>query len=198
MTSVAHFSSAITADRLGSCSDTGMRLFLAALALTAAIVLAQTAAKPPAPQNPPPAGVPPTKVPPAQVPPDKRAPTTSPSKTVNPDDPNAAVIKDFLKRVDGYVALHKKQEGTLPPLPKQTTPQIIDTHERALAKLIQAARSGAKQGDLFTAQMQQLVKRLLVPVFRGTDGAHIREEILDNENKARVVLRPNGRYPDEI
>src|SRR5262245_17824715 len=125
-----------------------MRMLLAALAVAAALIVAQGTSKPPAqvPPNP----VPPTQVPPAQVPPDKRAPTTSPKKTVNPDDPNAAIIKDFVKRVDVYVALHKKIEKRLPPLPKQTTPQIIDQHERALAKLIQAERKGAKQGDIFT------------------------------------------------
>jgi hypothetical protein len=166
------------------------------LALAAAVVGAQSTATPPA--QPPPKSVPPTQVPPAQVPPDKRAPTTSPNKSVNPDDPNADVIKDFLKRVDVYVGLHKKLEKTLPPLPKQTTPQIVDRHERALGKLIQAERKGAKQGDIFTAQMQALVKRLLVPVFRGTDGAHVRAEIMDNEYKGGVVLRPNARHPDEI
>jgi hypothetical protein len=173
-----------------------MRLLLAALALAAVIVLGQSTAKPPA--QPPPVSVPPTQVPPAQVPPDTRAPTTSPKKSVNPDDPNADVIKDFLKRVDVYVALHRKLESTLPPLPRQTTPQIIDQHERALATLLQAERKGAKQGDIFTAQMQALVKRLLVPIFRGTDGALVRAEIMDNEYRGNLVLSPNGRYPDEI
>src|SRR5262245_64068864 len=97
-----------------------MRLLLAALALTAAVVLAQTTSKPPA--QTPPTPVKPTPIPPGQVPPDKRAPTTSPKKSVNPDDPNAAVIKEFLKRVDEYVKLHKQAEDTLPPLPKQTNP----------------------------------------------------------------------------
>ena len=170
-----------------------MRMLLAALALVAAVVVTTT---PPA--QAPPKPVPPTQVPPAQVPPDKRAPTTSPKKSVNPDDPNAAIIKDFLKRVDVYVALHKKFENTLPPLPKQTTPQIIDQHERALAKLIQAGRKRAKQGDIFTVQMQTLVKRLLAPIFSGTDGAHVRAEIMDNEYKGNVVLTPTARYPDEI
>jgi hypothetical protein len=131
-------------------------------------------------------------------PPGQRAPETSAKKSVNPNDANAAVIKDFLKRVDEYVALHKKFEDTLPPLPKQTTPQNIDQHQRALAKLIQQGRKGAKQGDLFTPQMQALVRRLLRPVFAGPDGAHVRTEILDNEYKSNVVLTPNGRYPDEI
>lgn len=155
-----------------------MRMLLAALTLTASLLPVQSA-----PQTPPPG---------------KRAPTTSPKKSVNPDDANAAIIKDFVSRVDTYVALHKKAEATLPPLPKQTNPQIIDQHERALAKLIQAGRKDAKQGDIFAPPMQALVRRLLRPIFSGRDGAHVRAEILDNEYKGNVVLTPNGRYPDEI
>src|SRR4051812_25692078 len=82
--------------------------------------------------------------------PTKRAPATSPKQSVNPSSSDAAAIKEFLKRVDDYVALHKKAESTLPDLARQTTPQDIDRHERALATLIQAARAGAKQGDIFT------------------------------------------------
>jgi hypothetical protein len=137
-------------------------------------------------------------VPPSQPPPGKRAPTTSEKKSVNPNDANAAIIKDFLKRVDVYIALHKKLEDTLPPLPKQTTPQNIDQHERALAKLIQETRKDAKQGDIFAKPMQDLVRRLLRPIFAGTAGAHVRSEIMDKEYKGNVVLTPNGRYPDEI
>ena len=173
-------------------------MLLAALVLAGvtAVLIESTMQQPP--KTPPPS-VPPAQIPPAQVPPDKRAPTTSPKKTVNPDDPNAAVIKEFLKRVDAYVALHKKAEDSLPTLSKQTDPYEIDKHERALAKLIQDARKGAKQGDIFYPQMQTLVRRLLVPIFRGTDGAHIRTEILDQESaKEKVVLTPNGRYPDAI
>jgi hypothetical protein len=111
---------------------------------------------------------------------------------------SAAVLKDFVVRVEKYVELHKKLEATLPPLPKQTDPKQIDTHQRALGKLIQAQRAGAKQGDLFTPAMQRLVRTLLAPVFRGTDGAQIKSEILDKESKAAVTLAVNARYPDEI
>jgi hypothetical protein len=133
-----------------------------------------------------------------QTPPTKHVPTTSAKKSVNPNDAHADTIKDFLKRVDSYVAVHKNLEDTLPPLPKQTTPQQIDTHQRELAKLIQAARKNAKQGDLFTPAMATVVRRLMQPVFAGTDGAHVRSEILDNEFKGNVVLTPNARYPDDV
>jgi len=113
-------------------------------------------------------------------------------------NPSAAVLKEFVDRVDKYVELHKKLEGTLPPLPKQTDPKQIDAHERALGKLIQAQRASAKQGDIFTPAMQRLVRSLLAPIFRGKEGLQIRSEILDNEYKGAVKLAPNARYPDEI
>jgi hypothetical protein len=125
--------------------------------------------------------------------PQKTAPPKKP--TVNAD---AAVIADFVKHVDGYAALHKKLEATLPALPKQTTPQQMDAHERALAKLIQDGRASAKQGDLFTPAMQRLVRRLLAPVFTGRAGAQIKSEITDKEYKGTVKLAVNGRYPDEV
>jgi hypothetical protein len=153
------------------------------------LALALTLGLAPFQQTPPPT---------PQTPPSKHVPTVSPQKRENPSDVNADIIKAFVRRVDTYVALHKKLEATLPPLPKQTDPTVIDHHERALATLIQNARRGAKQGDLFDAQMQDLVRRLLQPIFAGTDGAHVRTEILDNEYKGDVKLSPNGRYPDEI
>jgi hypothetical protein len=111
---------------------------------------------------------------------------------------SAAVIQDFLKRVDAYLALHKKLESTLPKLPEQTTPQQIDAHQRSLAKLVQAERAGAKQGDILTPAMQQRIRALLRPVFTGRDGEQIKGEILDKEYKGNVKLAVNGRYPDEI
>src|SRR6266699_1431555 len=84
-----------------------------------------------------------------------------------PVNANAVVIKDFLKRVDDYVALHKKLEATLPKLSKQSTPQELDTHERALSKLIQDGRKDAKQGDLLTPGMQEFIRTVLRPIFSG-------------------------------
>lgn len=111
---------------------------------------------------------------------------------------HAATLAEFTKRVDGYVDLHKKLEGTLPKLPEQTNPYEIDKHQRALSRLIQEARKNAKQGDLFTPAMQRLVRQLLVPVFRGADGRQLRAEIFDNEFKGTVAVAVNARYPDEV
>ena len=114
---------------------------------------------------------------------------------VNPD---AATLADFVKRVEAYVALHKKLEATLPKLPEQTDPYQIDKHQRAMLRLMQEARKTAKQGDLFTPAMQRLIRNLLRPVFSGADGRQLRAEIFDNESKAGVTLAVNARYPDEV
>lgn len=111
---------------------------------------------------------------------------------------NAAVIKDFMTRVDDYVVLHNKLEDTLPKLSKQTNPQEIDTHQRALAKLMQDGRKGAKPGAILTPAMQRRVRTLLRPIFSGTDGQQIKAEIMDKEYKGNVTLAVNGRYPDEV
>jgi hypothetical protein len=113
-------------------------------------------------------------------------------------NPNAVVIQDFLKRVNGYVELHKKLEDTLPKLSKQTTPQEIDKHERALLKLMQEARKDAKQGDILTPAMQRVIRTLLRPIFRGRGGLQIKAEIMDKEYKGNAKLAVNARYPDEV
>ena len=112
-------------------------------------------------------------------------------------NPDAATIADFTKRVKEYVDLHKKLEDTLPKLPKEATPQQIDPNQRALGKLIQENRAGAKQGDLFTPTMQRLVRRLIRQVFRGEAAARqLKKEIL--EEYTPVEVKVNGRYPDSI
>jgi hypothetical protein len=45
--------------------------------------------------------------------------------------------------------------------------------------------------------MQRLVRTLLRPVFHGTEGLQVKNEIADNEYK-NVKLAVNGRYPDEV
>jgi len=113
---------------------------------------------------------------------------------VNPD---AATIADFMKRVNEYVALHKKLEQTLPKLPDKATPQQMDAHERALGKLVQENRATAKPQDIFTLPMQSLARRLLRAVFRGPGGAQLKKEVLE-EYTEPVVVKVNGRYPDAV
>jgi hypothetical protein len=113
---------------------------------------------------------------------------------VNPD---AKVLADFQKRVQDYVALHKKLEASLPDLPEEATPQQIDQHQRGLGKLMQQARANARPGDLLTPAMQQQVRHLMRQVFQGTKGKQLLGTIFD-ENPVDVTVQVNGRYPDTV
>jgi hypothetical protein len=130
------------------------------------------------------------------APPQKPEPKAQPSATRV--SPNAATLAEFMKRVNEYVALHKKLEDTLPKLPQQTDPKTIDTHQRALLALMQDARKTARPGDIFTPAMQRLIRDILRPVFAGPDGRQIRAEILGDEDTSNVKLVVNGRYPDQV
>lgn len=117
-----------------------------------------------------------------------------PSQPVNED---AKALAGFLDRVNQYVAVHQKLENTLPKLSKESTPQQVDAHQRALTKLIQDARRDAKQGDIFTPEAQAVVKKLVTKIFNGPDGAGLKASVMD-ENPGVANLKVNSRYPDEI
>lgn len=122
-------------------------------------------------------------------------PPTNLARPLSEDE--ARGLAEFNQRVTEYAELHRKLEATLPPLPKETTPQIMDRHQRALARLMVEARKGAKQGDIITPAAQQVFRRVLARIFAGQDGRELKGMILD-VNPGNIGLKVNGRYPDRI
>jgi hypothetical protein len=110
---------------------------------------------------------------------------------------DAALSVEFLKSVEAYVELHKKLEATLPQRPEHGTPQEITAYEDSLARLIVAARSRVKRGDLLSQKVRSYFRRQIGGVLRGPDGAAIRHSVLE-ENPGKVQLRVNARYPDGV
>jgi hypothetical protein len=100
-------------------------------------------------------------------------------------------------RVREYLAIHTKIEASLPKLPEDATPQQIDKNQRAFENLMRKTRSTAKQGDIFTAQAQPVIKKLMANVFGGDEGKQLKLSIMD-ENPGTVKLAVNGRYPDTV
>jgi hypothetical protein len=138
--------------------------------------------------NPP--SPPPTSKSPAGAPPTERV--------VGPlSDADAAALATMNGRLKEYVELHEKLERSLPKLSDEATPKEIDTNQRQLEALMRQARTGAKQGDLFTPQAQPVIKRLLASVFGGPEGKQLKESIMD-ENPVDMKVTVNGRYPDTV
>jgi hypothetical protein len=123
-------------------------------------------------------------------PPAKPAPGQPPR--VNAD---ALTSVQFLKRIEDYVALHKKLEATLPPRPEHATPQQVEAHATALSRLIAEARPRARQGDLLPPDTRAYLRRQIARGLSGPDAAALRESIRE-DNPGKVKLQVNGRYPD--
>jgi hypothetical protein len=111
--------------------------------------------------------------------------------------PDAKTVADFQARIKTYLELHDKYEGTLAKLPDKATPQQLDAHQRLFGPLIQKARAGAKQGEIFTPDMQEFVRRVTRKAFSGPDGKQMISSIMD-ENPVGIKITVNGRYPDVV
>jgi len=130
------------------------------------------------------------------------APRSAPAaeaQTGRPAGPtsDAQTIETFNQRIKDYVALHDKLERTLPGLPAETNPQVLDKHQRALGQLMMEARGAAKRGDIFFPDADRLFRRLLGQVFSGKEGQQLKATIND-ENPSDAKLAVNARYPDEV
>jgi hypothetical protein len=172
-----------------------LRIGVCVLALGTAPALAGCS-RPAAPAAGDPAEPAPSAAPAGPAAPGRQA-ATPPTTSRQPDSANTPVLAAFEARVRDYTALRKKQEATLPKLSKESTPEQIDRHQRALARLVQEARAGARPGDIFTPDVQAVVRRLMEQVFGGPDGAALKASIMD-ENPGVVRLTVNVRYPDTV
>ena len=110
---------------------------------------------------------------------------------------SSQAIEAFETRVKDYLALRDKAVRALPHLTKQSTPDEVVRHQRALAGRIKEARAGAKAGEFFTPEIQALVKRTMTEVLSGHDGKSVRDSILD-ENPDLDTLALHQQYPTSV
>ena len=81
-------------------------------------------------------------------------------------DPMAGPIADFAKRVDDYVALHNKMADSVGVLDETKSQDEIAVRATALGKAIIAARTTAKQGDIFTPEVATVFATLIKEEYR--------------------------------
>jgi hypothetical protein len=112
-----------------------------------------------------------------------------------PVNADAKVLADFGERVKQYDALRNKVDGGPAKQTQTDDPGKLVAQKQALATNIQKLRAGAKPGDIFTPDVQPLLKRLLKPALKGTDGADNSKAI--KEEKPAVALKVNAPYPEK-
>jgi len=123
----------------------------------------------------------------------------APPAPAQPTRVNADALSSllFVRRVDAYVALHRKLEATLPELPGHPTAVQLDRHAESLARLIGEARSHAKKGDVLQQDTRAYLRRQIARALAGPDGPEMRRSIME-ENPGKVQLRANSRYPEGV
>jgi hypothetical protein len=120
---------------------------------------------------------------------------TSTDPAVNP---NAAVMADFKARVDKYAELHKDLAKGAATQKDNRTPEQIEAQKAALVTKVQAARAGAKQGDIFTPEARPVFRRLLAPELKGEDGRDAKAVMKDDAPAAGTVpFKVNAKYPED-
>jgi hypothetical protein len=105
------------------------------------------------------------------------------------------MLAKFEGRVTEYARLRERLEDKLPKLPKDSTIEQIKAHKTAFEGVVRAARAGAKQGDLFTPDIADYLRKTIRNEFKGERLEALRKEILEAETQG-VPLRVNYAYPE--
>jgi len=109
-------------------------------------------------------------------------------------DAESAQLKAFSDRVKQY----QKMEKALPAdkLSPKSNVQELEQQRQALRDALQQARPNAKQGDLFTADVAPVFRKLLRAAMSGPNGRKIRASLNHAEPLGPQDLKVNGVYPN--
>lgn len=106
------------------------------------------------------------------------------------------VVAAFEARVKEYVKLRESLEERLRKLPEDATPEQIEKHKVAFQEVVRSARSGAKQGDIFTPEAANFIRTTIRREVRGPDRQELRKTVLAEADTKAIPLRVNYPYPE--
>jgi len=109
----------------------------------------------------------------------------------------ANLIADFESRAKAYYDLRDKVDGGAARQTQTEDPEKLTAQRDTLRANVQKARAGAKPGDIFTADIQPLFKKLLKPAV--TSSGPMDEKANKNtikEEKPLVNIKVNAPYPE--
>lgn len=119
--------------------------------------------------------------------------TTQTTGKLSPQD--RKTMTEFEKSAKDYSRLREQLEEKLPTMPREASPEQIEAHKSAFQKLVQAARTSAGQGDIFTPAAAKLIRKIIKNEYKGKDLAELRESVLEADTKG-VAVKINFPYPD--
>ena len=113
------------------------------------------------------------------------------SRSPNPE----GIAADLQARAKQYLEFRKKVAGNNPK--PTSTPSKISSAQSELANKIRIARAGAKQGEIFTPEITQYVRKQIASCLRGPQGDRIRASLRHAE-PVNITLQINQSYPEKL
>ena len=110
---------------------------------------------------------------------------------------DAAIVNEFENRVDNYLKLRRDIEAEMGRLKTTKSEEKIAHHERELRHKVREARTGAREGDIFTPEISMEIRRLIGLAMQPADAAHIRQSLRRSE-PVQLHLKVNDKYPETV
>lgn len=114
-----------------------------------------------------------------------------------PVNPDAAVIGEFEKRVNAYLATRGSIEAEIGRQKATHSGDAIAGHEREMRHRIRAARETARQGDIFSPQIAAEIRRLVGLAMQAQNAKHV-EQSLRHAEPVHLNLHVNDTYPEGV
>jgi hypothetical protein len=105
------------------------------------------------------------------------------------------LVTAFEERAKAYAKRRELLEEKLPKLAKESTPEEIEAHKTAFQEIVRADRAGAKQGDIFSADVAAFIRATIKDEFKGRERVELRQTVLEADTQG-VPLRVNYPYPE--
>jgi hypothetical protein len=113
-----------------------------------------------------------------------------------PVNADAQLLVEFKQRVDAYMKVHNRLEKDTPPLKRTDDPVRIKASQDALSAAIRAERASAVQGEVFTPEIADRLRRLMNPEMIGKKGIETNKS-LKEDAPLGVVVKVNAPYPED-
>jgi hypothetical protein len=104
-------------------------------------------------------------------------------------------LKAFSDRVDAYCSLRDRVEAKLGPVPETAEPAVITSRQRSIGRAVRGARSGARQGDLFTSDVASLIRKLIAGDLSRRDPVERRAFLVSQPD---ITVHVNDFYPSTV
>lgn len=110
---------------------------------------------------------------------------------------DSLILQDFEKRVADYIKLRKQVEVSSPAQKPTNSSSKLADYSAEMAPRMRAARPSARPGDIFTAQIGELFRRLIATSFSGSNGRKLRASLRHAEPVRGMRLEVNADYPEK-